>query len=741
MELLAHSARPKDGIPPQPYAEHVQNVLVQAEKNAREAAKYSRCETERLIRAVRLAAEFHDLGKLDRENQIAFARGSTKTPLPINHADAGVAHLFTSGPQDLLAATLVYAHHAGLPDFQDQRNNKKGWVLRDATPIRQGNPLKIVTDQRLQEYIEEHLHALGSAAQEGGPASADCLSPVQPLFYRIALSCIVDADHHDTARHYNKAIAADGPCLQPARRLGLLDAHIAYLAHSDPDERSAIRNAVYQACRNASPNAGLFACDSPVGTGKTTAVMAHLLRAAAEKKLRRVFVVLPFTNIIDQSVGVYRRALVGLGEEEEDVVAAHHHRAEFDDPESRQFAFLWQAPIVVTTAVQFFETLASNHPAALRKLHQLPGSAVFIDEAHAALPSHLWPQAWRWLRELESEWGCHFVLGSGSLNRFWELEEFSDPPARLPELVSETVRKQASDYEGVRVRYRSSGDTKSLDELLECLWAFEGPRLLIVNTVQSAAAITAEIAQRKGRQSVEHLSTALCPRDRERTLDCVKERLADKRKLDWTLVATSCVEAGLDLSFRTGLRERCSHNSLIQVGGRVNRGGEYADGQVWDFQLRHEGLLRPHPAFDTSASVLAELLKEGRVGPQSATEAMKREVRRDGLKSACDEILKAERHLQFPTVAKEFRVIDSDTVTAIVDPDLIAKLERREKVNANEIQALSVQIWRSREIEYALEPLERYPSLRAWKLAYDTFLGYMAGVFEYLRHKQEGSIV
>ena len=157
----------------------------------------------------------------------------------------------------------------------------------------------------------------------------------------------------------------------------------------------------------------IVACDSPVGTGKTTAVMAHLLHVAAERGLRRVFVVLPFTNIIDQSVDVYRRALVLDGE-------SAGWRGRRASPsrrvQRRELARLaatharWDAPIVVTTAVQFFETLAARETAALRKLHQVPGSAIFVDEAHAAMPAPLWPQMWQWLRELCDDWGCHLVL-------------------------------------------------------------------------------------------------------------------------------------------------------------------------------------------------------------------------------------------------------------------------------------------------------------------------------------------
>ena len=168
----------------------------------------------------------------------------------------------------------------------------------------------------------------------------------------------------------------------------------------------------------------MLACDSPVGSGKTTAIMAHLLNVAASRKLRRVYVVLPYTNIIDQSVRVYCKSLVRVDEAPDLVVAAHHHRAEFDSLTTRHLTCLWNNPVVVTTAVQFFETLAACRTGALRKLHQVAGSAIFIDEAHAALPAHLWPVAWKWLQELKTDWGCYFVVGSGSLSRFWSLPEF-----------------------------------------------------------------------------------------------------------------------------------------------------------------------------------------------------------------------------------------------------------------------------------------------------------------------------
>ena len=738
MEPLAHSAKPDRNIPEQSYANHVGNVVKFATGNATRAGAYLKGGGERLIEAVRLAAEFHDLGKLDEANQKVLHSGSPKDALPLNHVDAGTATLLNPPHGSGSGALLVNAHHVGLPDIPDECVNARS-SLRDRKSTFAGKPLREYTDENLSFYREVHYEAMKGLPSTAEVEPKGALLDKNALLCRIALSCLVDADHYDTARHYNDAIPYEGLPLNPQERLRLLDAHIEYISQARPGDRTVLRNSVYRACREADTDQGIYACDSPVGTGKTTAVMAHLLKAAADKGLRRVFVVLPFTNIIDQSVEVYRRALVGLGENDADVVAAHHHRAEFESLELRQYSFLWHAPIVVTTAVQFFETLASNHPASLRKLHQLPGSAIFIDEAHAALPAHLWPQAWKWLKDLRDNWNCHFVLGSGSLNRFWQLEEFEAPPIEIPDLVAADIRKDTLSYEDRRIVYLSHPEPLGLEELLAWSDGLPGPRLLIVNTVQSAAVIADKRRVMRGRACVEHLSTALCPSDRKKTLDNVKKRLSDQTDEDWTLVATSCVEAGVDLSFRTGLRERCSLSSLIQIGGRVNRKGEYRSTGVWDFQLRCNGFLTSHRAFDTSARILSELFSEKQVSPESTTEAMRREIRQAGLRSVSEEILKCERTLRFPGVAEKFKVIDSNTITAVVDEKLKERLRNHAKVSADEIQKGSVQIWVDKEIKYNLLALDGFPELRLWNMDYDDFLGYMAGVLIVLKLNQDGS--
>ena len=725
---LSHSADKKHDIPPQTYVEHIASVESWAMDFANYVINYARENGDLFLDTIRASAEYHDLGKLDPDNQAVLKGELRARHLPIQHTEAGTAYLldrlnFATG------AALVRSHHIGLPDFVAEQNRSESEVLRDKNAE---------TRKHIDQTLDMLLRVHNSVRPTAIVSSSKTIQGNAMLFFRLALSCLADADHFDTARHYNQDLPKKGLPLLAGERLKLLDAYVEHLKEIQQNERTPLRTEVYQGCRNADITPNMYACDSPVGTGKTTAVMAHLLNAAAEKGLRRIFVVLPFTNIIDQAVDIYRQSLVGVNECREDIVAAHHHRAEFESLELRQYSFLWHAPIVVTTAVQFFETLASNQPTALRKIHNLPGSAIFIDEAHAALPSYLWPQAWLWLKELSSNWGCHIVLGSGSLNRFWQLEEFSTPPMELPELVSSQIRSSTIRYEEDRIKYAHQADHLDLDGLTDWLKTLPGPRLLIVNTVQSAAVIADAIRNTEGKSNVEHLSTALCPRDRKITLDRVKNRLVKREDENWTLVATSCVEAGVDLSFHTGMRERCSLNSLIQIGGRINRKGEYKNAKVWDFQLRHDGLLVSHRAFDTSARVLNELFSENQVNPGSATEAMRREIRQDGLRKVSEEILKSERNLRFPDVAEKFKVIDSNTITVIVNEKLKERLKNYDKVSPSDIQNGSVQIWTDKEIKYDMQPLEGFPELRIWNLLYDDFLGYMAGVLPLLKQERTG---
>jgi CRISPR-associated endonuclease/helicase Cas3 len=726
---LAHSARPKRGIPAQPFWKHVELVASAAVSNARHAADFWNGNRDAFCADVEAASWFHDCGKLAPENQRVLEQ-SAKEKLPIRHEDAGAACLLHK--KRTRAALLVASHHAGLPSLSEEKKKllckPRGMMYR----ITEAMPH---TAQYLDTYLAEY-----ERAQRADLPGATAIATWSGLAHRVALSCLVDADHTDTATHYREAVPKRPAERRWAERTSALDEYVERISIERPgDPRTADRHRVYEHCRNTFQTANVVSCDAAVGAGKTTAVMAYLLRVAEQKRLRHIFVVLPYTNIIQQSVEVYRKALTLPGEDATEVIAEVHHRAEFQSPESREMAALWDAPITVTTAVQFFETLAGNKPARLRKLHELPGSAVFIDEAHAAIPVWMWPQTWLWLKELADEWGCHFVLASGSLAKFWKNPDIITVPEAIPDLLEPEIRQRLTEVEDRRIVVRTKAEPMNCEELSRFVAEKDGPRLVILNTVQSAAVLAD--AMRRKAFDVLHLSTALAPADRERVIERVRKRLVDKSDEDWTLVATSCVEAGVDFSFRTAIRESCSVASLIQTGGRVNRHGEWISSEVWDVQLQ-DVMFNQHPAFVAPRQVLWEMLQEGRIGADASaavTEALRREIVLRDVREKADALRKAEALEEFPQVAELYDVIDSDTRIVVVDPQLVTRLNERERVSWRELLRGSVQVWARKVQDLGIQCLNHHEEVYCWTGAYDPgFLGYMAGVLPLIHGRDTG---
>ncbi len=558
---------------------------------------------------------------------------------------------------------------------------------------------------------------------------------------RVLLSCLVDADHTDTARHYGEQ-----PDLHPAKprwaeRLAELDRYVAGLS-VDTGARTALRSEIYDTCRNASAQEPIWACDSPVGSGKTTAIMSYLLRSALELGLRHIFVVLPFTNIVQQSVDVYRRALTLPGESAEQIVAAHHHQAEFSSAELRFLTVLWDSPIIVTTAVQFFETLGSQQTSRLRKLHQLPGSAVFIDEAHAAMPIHLWPFMWSQIGLLARGWSCRFVLGSGSLQKFWENPRIlgEGKTETIAQMIPPELRQRSSVFEQARVTYRTRSNALSLAGLCDWVQDTKGSRLVVLNTVQSAAVVANEF-RRRGVLTL-HLSTALAPIHRKAILRLIRRRLKTTPQLDWVLVATSCVEAGVDFSFATAFRERCRASSLVQIGGRVNRHGENSEGVVWDFVV-NDPVLSLHPEFKQTRDVV-EAIFQKRMWDGDLTElmtyALEQEFKRQSREMKIADLIHSEAVGAYPDVAKLTRLITTDTRLVVIDKVLAAAIEAGEKVDRRALLARSVQLWSTKIGKLALKPIGfGREELYEWCYEYDPkFLGIMAGVLRLNQIDRDG---
>ena len=735
---LAHS-RPPGSTTGDPYERHVNAVKAGACQRARAMLRYAPNPPQGILEAIETAALFHDLGKLDSENQAVLRRGRG-SGLPWDHIDAGVAYLTAKNVQNWMSAWLIRAHHApGFPEKAEHFDpDNIGRRLRgrrrdDDEPARHAEQ-QDRTDAHLQEYLAVHQALIG-------PQVTTRMKPSHGMTMRLALSCLVDADHADTAFYDTGCLPATPPEPRWEERLESLCRYVRNLQQGrtrDERARNQLRSDFFEACLRSQVSGSMVACEGPVGLGKTTAVTAYLLRraVAASPNPRRLIVVAPYTNILTQTAERLRKALVLPGERADEVVVEHHHRADFSDRTNRELAVLWQAPVVLTTAVSFFETLAGCDPATLRKLHALPGSAIFLDEAHAALPAKLWPQNWRWVKDLAEHWGCLFVFASGTLARFWENTDIvADPdPVRMPELLPANQAVTVRDAEQRRVTYKSLEDGRCLSvaELVEAIKESPGPRLVVLNTVQNAS-VVGRAMQRSGMR-VLHLSTALCPGDRSCIMRRVTRNLEAGWK-NWTLVATSCVEAGVDFSFRCAFRERFAVSSILQVGGRVNRHGEY-DAQggslVSDFALADQ-LITSHPAAEVSADVLRDFLSKGDLdNPNAAdlvTRAMREELRRLPAEAG-KQLLEAELKRNYPEVAKLGRVISDDTRLVVVDPRLKALLRRGRRVSFRELLEGSVQLWAKKIEKLGCEQVpHRGDELYLWNSRYDPdFLGIMAGV-------------
>lgn len=719
VEYIAHSA--SDGHTEQGYSEHVRNVHDEAVRFAKELEQYNSHAQGSLVCNVHNAAILHDLGKLDEDNQSALHHAARGKHLPVNHTDAGTAALLRSN--EIISAVDVYSHHIGLPDMVKEELRCEA-CLRDTDP-----DVRCRTDTSLDHLLRVHSSLYDVPLVLSGNYQGDI-----SVYLRMTLSCLVDADHSDTAKHYGQYPEDTFiPELKPTERLAVLNAHMSALAHNDT--RSLLRQEMYECCRDAEISGCFSACDSPVGSGKTTAVMAHLLKQAECRNSRRIFVILPYTSIITQSVRVYRKYLTLPGEDPEAVVAELHSKADFEDIDVRYLTALWKAPIIVTTAVAFFETLASCRPASLRKLHELPGSVLFIDEAHAALPIHLLPLAWHWINILGNDWGCYWVLASGSLVRYWNINRLIQPSDNVPDLVNYDLRQRLMQYEMNRVVYRWESKPLNRRSLLLRVKDTPGPRLLIVNTVQNAAVLADDLRCMYGRGRVEHLSTALMPSDRNSTISRIEKRLSDRTDTDWILVATSCVEAGVDFSFRSGFREASSLVSLLQAAGRINRHGTMTDSEMWTFTLQDDSMLNKNMGINTSAKVLQDYLKvEQALTPELCTRAMEDEiVRDDSILRSFTELLQAEQSCQFKEVAEKYEVIDSRTVIAVIGEELLQMIHQG-KSNWRYLQLHSISVPTYKVAEWSLREISH--DLYEWTLPYDDFLGYMAGVLPKLKRQR-----
>jgi len=504
-----------------------------------------------------VAGLFHDLGKYTQEFQQRLSGDYGR----VDHSTWGARIVCEQyGPLGKLLAYGIAGHHAGLANGRDAGTRTSlADRLRVALPELQPewrNELAIPDKNTLKPPVGF------CPKKERGQFQLAFLG-------RMVFSCLVDADYLDTEAFYNRAESR--PDKRPKAPLSLLElrerlsVHLARFSADSPVNQ--LRAEILAGVRErASLAPGLFSLTVPTGGGKTLASLAFALDHAIAHGLRRVIFVIPFTSIVEQNAAVFRHALGDLGEQ----AVLEHHSAFIDDPkrnrESRDKLHLamenWDYPIIVTTSVQFFESLFAARPSACRKLHNVSSSVVILDEAQS-LPLKLLRPCVAAIDELALNYRTSLVLCTATQpalaaeaikGNLQEIRELAPEPARLFQAL-----------ERVRVKHLGELDDAALVEQLSS----REQVLCIVNNRRHARALYEQIAEQPGAC---HLSTLMCAKHRSAVLAEVRQRLIDG--LPCRLVSTSLIEAGVDVDFPTVLRAEAGLDSIAQAAGRCNREGK-----------------------------------------------------------------------------------------------------------------------------------------------------------------------
>ncbi|MBU0751746.1 MAG: CRISPR-associated helicase Cas3' [Gammaproteobacteria bacterium] len=518
----------------------------------------------------RLSGLWHDLGKYSPAFQSMIQRESGYDPEAHiesgtrNHSTAGAIHAVEQlGPPGRILAYLIAGHHAGLPDWLGDQH--AGAAL--STRLRQ----------------KEYLDALPLSA-----IPADIIAPQPPdnskipgnrdgahLWLRMLFSCLVDADFLDTEAFMTpdkSAVRGQGTTI--AQLSASFDVHMTGFAGARPTVVNRIRADVLRQCReNAGLSPGLFSLTVPTGGGKTLASMAFALKHAGIHGKRRVIYAIPYTSIIEQTAGIFREI---FGE----AVIEHHSSLDPDreTAKSRLATENWDAPVVVTTNVQLFESLFAAKTSRCRKLHNLIDSVIVLDEAQTLPPGLLQP-CLDVLNLLTKHYGVTVVLCTATQPALTEVASFGRELRGLDNVREIIVAPQTLFDALQRVKVEMPADfhaRENWDAIAAKVGAGGTAALAIVNTRNDCRELWRRLSVQDG--GAIHLSASMCGAHRAQVIADVSKRLEDGAPV--RVVSTQLIEAGVDIDFPVVFRALAGLDSIAQAAGRCNREGRLESGRV-----------------------------------------------------------------------------------------------------------------------------------------------------------------
>ena len=700
----AHSAQDKLGNL-LPY-EHWQTLQSHSVNVGEMAAEFARvfgaqeiaCQTGRL----------HDLGKYSLpfqerlEGEVEFVDHST--------AGAKIAVERWGDVIGKLMAFCIAGHHAGLANGNGEGDNRR--TLKQRLALQFGADIPALDNLWQQEIrLPQNLSA--------PPLKADAHHPFfsYAFFTRMLYSCLVDADYLDTEAFYlnleNKAVERgsypDLNALQHNFNQFINDfrRRIAQASEqTEAEKRNAALNRLRgeildHAVEQAAQPQGLFTLTVPTGGGKTFTSMAFALEHAKRHGMQRVIYVIPFTSIIEQNAAEFRKAFGELGEQ-----AVLEHHSTFDDGKLQNEATKdklrlasenWDAPIVVTTAVQFFESLFADRSSRCRKLHNIAGSVIILDEAQM-LPLNLLLPIIQAIKELAQNYRSSVVMCTATQpavqaeNGFYRGFENVREIAPKPTALFDKLRRTTVQHIG----------TQTDADLFAKLG--EHPQMLvIVNNRRHARSL---YDQAKHLDGTFHLTTLMCAKHRSQKLDEIRGRL--KSGEPCRVIATSLIEAGVDVDFPLVMRAEAGLDSVAQAAGRCNREGKRLPENSFVWIFAPEEQWKAPPELATQAAVMrltADSFSDDLLSTQAVAAYFAELYQLKGSELDNKKILKMHndtgQSLDFPfqTIADKFRMIESHMQPLIIPFDvdaenLISSLHHADHIGGllRKLQPYTVQI-------------------------------------------------
>jgi CRISPR-associated endonuclease/helicase Cas3 len=602
-----------------------------------------------------LAGQYHDAGKASN----AFQKRLEGSSQRVDHSTYGARQVAVNhGQLASLLAYIIAGHHGGLPNGGLQEGELQYRLKYGKVPT---------------DTADFNRACKGNLKVPFKMDSGDRVGFRLSFFTRMLFSCLVDADFLDTEAFCcpeKSEERGQSEFLNLSELKGELALYLDSLEkEAEPTPVNLIRQRILSQCRTkAKSKPQIFSLTVPTGGGKTLSSLAFALDHAVVNDQRRVIYAIPFTSIIEQNAGIFQ-GILGR-----DQVLEHHcNYKESDDSEEsgydRRRGLLienWDAPVVVTTNVQLFESLFSNKPSRCRKLHNIAGSVIILDEAQAIPPDFLEP-CLEALRELVESYNCTVVLctatqpaldDSAVRNCLVNIEEIVDQPQAL----YGDLRRTSVQFVG-----------KLTDEDLAARIDEERQILCIVSTKAQARSLYEKV--NSGHDAVYHLSTNMYPEHRRDVLDEIRQCL--KQKKPCRVISTSLVEAGVDLDFPVVYRAMAGLDSIAQAAGRCNREGKM-DGLGQVFVYEPETIPRM-PWIKRCSSRAAETLRALPDAEPIGLETMRRyfellydveDLDKKGILSrfpAYKELRSAgDFYFPFKDIAEVFQFIQDDTVGVVI---------------------------------------------------------------------------